>query len=79
MERELIVERVREGITKAQTHGTRSGKPIGRPERTFPKNWQKYYEQWRTEEITAVEFAKLMQMSRPSLYRYINEWEQSKG
>jgi len=30
-ERDLIVERVRSGITHAQKHGTRSGKAIGRP------------------------------------------------
>jgi DNA invertase Pin-like site-specific DNA recombinase len=76
MERELIVERVREGISKAKSHGTRSGKPIGRPIRTFPSRWEKYYDQWKRDEITAVEFARLVGMSRPSLYRYIHEWEQ---
>ncbi len=76
MERELIVERVREGITKAQTHGTKSGKPIGRPLRTFPARWQKYYDQWKVHEITAAEFARLVEMSRTTLYRYISEWEQ---
>jgi DNA invertase Pin-like site-specific DNA recombinase len=75
MERELIVERVREGIEKAKTHGTKSGKPHGRPERTFPKTWGKYYDQWKAGEITAVEFAKLMGMSRATLYRYLDEWE----
>lgn len=31
MERELITERVRAGVRRAQSEGTRSGKPIGRP------------------------------------------------
>lgn len=39
MERELIVERVKEGIEKAKTYGTKSGNPIGRPKRTLPKNF----------------------------------------
>ncbi len=79
MERELIVERVREGITKAQTHGTRSGKPIGRPLRTFPARWQKYYDQWKAHEITAAEFVRLVGMSRTTLYRYIHEWEHNEN
>ncbi len=77
MEREVTIERVREGMVKAKIHGTRSGKAIGRPERTFPKSWQKYYTQWKAEEITGVEFARLMEMSRPSLYRYIHAWERA--
>ena len=43
MERELIVERVREGIEKAKIYGTKSGRPIGRPERELPKDFEKYY------------------------------------
>jgi DNA invertase Pin-like site-specific DNA recombinase len=75
MERELIVERVYEGLHKARTHGTRSGKAIGRPGGlTFPKTWEKYYDQWKKHEITAVQFARLVGLSRSSLYRYIDAW-----
>jgi DNA invertase Pin-like site-specific DNA recombinase len=75
MERELTVARVREGIRKAQLYGTRSGKPIGRPARKIPANFKKYYEMWKSDEITGVEFAKLLDVSRPTLYRYIKEFE----
>lgn len=75
MERELTVERVREGIRKAQKYGTRSGKPIGRPVRKIPSSFIKYYEMWKSEEITGVEFARLLDVSRPTLYRYIREFE----
>lgn len=75
MERELIVDRVREGVEKAKIYGTRSGKPIGRPERQIPKDFEKYYKKWKNKEITAVEFAKLLQVSRMSLYRYIRDYE----
>lgn len=71
MERELIVDRVREGIEKAKIYGTKSGKPIGRPERAVPKDFEKYYKQWKAKEITAVEFSKLLGISRATLYRYI--------
>jgi len=75
MERELTVERVREGIRKAQIYGTRSGRPIGRPARQIPLSFKKYYEMWKDKEITGVEFAKLLDVSRPTLYRYIKEYE----
>lgn len=75
MERELIVDRVKEGIAKAKVYGTKSGKPIGRPERTLPDNFEKYYKRWKSEEITGVEFSKLLGVSRATLYRYIKEYE----
>lgn len=71
MERELIVERVIEGVEKAKKYGTKSGKPVGRPQRELPKDFEKYYKKWENEEITGVEFSKLMGMSRATLYRYI--------
>ena len=71
MERELTVERVREGIRKAKLYGTRTG----RPTRLIPPSFKKYYTMWKDKEITAVEFAKLLDVSRPTLYRYINEYE----
>lgn len=77
-EREKINQRVREGMQKAKIIGTRSGKPIGRPERkdTIPKDFEKYYKRWTNKAITGVEFAKLLGLSRMSLYRYINTYEQ---
>lgn len=77
MERETIQTNVMQGIEKAKLYGTKSGKPIGRPERknTIPKEFKKYYDKWKAKEITAVEFAKLMKMGRTTLYRYIEEWE----
>lgn len=71
MEREQIVERVKEGIEKAKVHGTKSGNPIGRPGVELPKDFKKYYQKWESKEITGVEFAKLLEVSRATLYRYI--------
>lgn len=75
MERETIVTNVRDGVKKAQKYGTKSGRPIGRPLRSIPKNFEKYYLKWKEGEITATEFAKLMEMSRSTLYRYIKLYE----
>lgn len=71
MDREMIVARVKEGIKKAKIFGTKSGKKIGRPEVNLPKCFEKYYDKHDKGEITAVEFAKLMGISRTTLYRYI--------
>lgn len=75
MERETIQLNVKQGIEKAKIYGTKSGKPIGRPERTLPKDFEKYYNRYKTKQITGVEFAKLLQVGRATLYRYITEYE----
>ena len=76
MEREQIVERVREGVEKAKRYGTKSGKPFGRPEPELPVTFDKYYQQWKCGSITAVEFARLLEVSRATLYRWIKLFEQ---
>ena len=75
MERELTVERVREGIAKAKKYGTKSGRPLGRPTRELPANFKKYHSKWKAGEVTGVEFARLLDISRATLYRYIHEYE----
>lgn len=71
MEREMIVQRVREGVQKAKLFGTRSGLAIGRPKRKLPDNFEKYYKKWNAKEIKKVEFCKLIGVSRMTLDRYI--------
>ena len=39
MERELTVERIREGVAKARRYGTRSGRPVGRQPREIPASF----------------------------------------
>lgn len=75
MERETIQLNVKQGIAKAKLYGTKSGKPIGRPERTLPRDFERYYNRYKSKEITGVEFAKLLEVGRATLYRYIAEYE----
>ncbi len=75
MERELTVERIREGIAKTKRYGTRSGRPVGRPPREIPASFKKYYTMWKDGDITATNFARLIRVSRPPLYCYIKEQE----
>jgi len=75
MEREIIVERVREGIEKAKRYGTKSGIPIGRPFPELPDSFEKYYIKMQSGEITKVEFAKLLGISRATAYRWIEHYK----
>ncbi|WP_414628128.1 recombinase family protein [Natranaerobius thermophilus] len=70
-EHERITERVREGVRQAQ----KEGKPIGRPKRKLPKNFSKWYPEWKNGDMTAVEFARIMGVSKPTIYRYIRHYE----
>lgn len=79
MEREQIVERVREGVQKAQMYGTKSGIPFGRPEATLPDSFYKYYDKMKAGEITKVELAKLLGKGRATVYRWIAQYEKSRG
>jgi len=76
MEREITVLRIKEGIEKAKKYGTKSGIAIGCPMRKLPKDFKKYYLKWKKKEFKAVEFARLIGVSRATLYRYINDYEQ---
>jgi len=75
MERELTVERIREGMAKAKRYGTRSGRPVGRPPREIPASFKKYYPMWKDGDITAADFARLIGVSRPTLYKYMKLFE----
>lgn len=48
---------------------------LGRLFRTLPKDFKKYYSRWKDAEITGVELAKLLNISRATLYRHIKGYE----
>lgn len=71
MERENINQNVKQGLEKAKIYGTKSGRPIGRPKAELPKKWDQYYPRYQKGELKAVEMARLLDVSRTTLYRYI--------
>ncbi len=75
MECELTVERIREGMAKAKIYGTKTGRPVGRPPRQIPASFKKYYPMWKDGDITVTDFARLIGVSRPTLYKYIHEYK----
>lgn len=75
MERNMISERVKSGMA----HAIAKGKNIGRPSRTIenlPKSFVKHYLKYSSGQINKGELAKICGVSRQSIYKYINIFEQ---
>jgi len=70
MERDIISARVKSGMANAKA----KGKVIGRPRTdkdNLPTNFLKYYPMYKNEKINITEFARLSELSRKSIYKYI--------
>ena len=70
-ERDEIKTRQAEGIAVAKKNGVK----FGRPAVKIPKDWEKYYKQWKAEKITAVEFMESVGMAKATFYRKLKEYE----
>lgn len=71
LEREIMLQRQREGIEIAKREGKYTGrKRIDCP--AFPH----VYRQWKDEKITAVAAMKMLGISRATFYRRVNEIEE---
>ncbi len=60
MERELTVERIREGLVKAKIYGTKTGRPVGHPPRQIPASFKENYPMWKDGDVTVTDFARLI-------------------
>ena len=70
LERNMIVDRVRSGMANARSKGVR----LGRPKLTIddiPDKVKSMFERYRSNQITKTEYAKLCDISRPTLDKYI--------
>lgn len=70
MERNIISERVKSGMANAKA----KGKEIGRPKMTgdkIPSVFMKYYPMYKKGEMNVTELSKLCEMSRTTVYKYI--------
>ena len=78
MERNMISQRVKSGMANAKA----KGKQIGRPTTTsddIPHIFLKHYPKYKTREINVSEFARLCNMSRTTIYKYIKLVESKQG
>lgn len=70
MERNIISQRVKSGMKNAAAKGAQ----IGRPKTTsdsLPDKFWKYYKKYQNKEINISEFARLMNCTRATMYKYI--------
>ena len=76
LERNIISQRVKSGLDNARAKGKILGRPkVGSEQFEYPKSFYKYYEQWKNKDIKKVEFARLLNISRPTLDLYIKTYE----
>lgn len=72
-ERQNLLERQREGIAIAKEQGKYKGRKQARPEA-----WEEAYAKYRAREIKSVsELAKVLGISRPTVYKLIEQEEQA--
>lgn len=74
MERNMISERVKSGMANAAAKGKIIGRPITTIE-NLPSNFIKHYPKYRSKQINKTELAKICDISRPSVYKYISIYE----
>ena len=70
MERDIISQRVKSGMKNAAA----KGRHIGRPKKTvdvLPDKFWKYYKLYQSKTLSVTEYAKLMNCSRPTIYKYL--------
>lgn len=70
MERDITSNRVKSGLENAKANG----KLLGRPKTTIdniPNIFLRYYPKYKSGNIKIVEFARLCNMSRTTIYKYI--------
>ena len=70
MERNMISQRVKSGMANAKA----KGKKIGRPKVTsedIPNIFLKHYPKYKMKSINISEFARICDMSRTTIYKYI--------
>lgn len=68
-EREIMLQRQREGIAIAK----KAGKYKGRLKKARPKDWETYKEMYYRRELSATALAKRCKVSRPTIYLWLKE------
>lgn len=70
LELSMIRARVKSGVENAKA----KGKPIGRPHTTpdnIPAAFLKFYPAYKSGQLTATEFARVADVGRTTLYKYL--------
>lgn len=70
LERNMIIDRVRSGMSNARAKGVRLGRPTLTVEK-IPSKVLNLYDRYRDKQLSKTEYAKLCDISRPTLDKYI--------
>lgn len=79
-ERENILIRQRQGIdamkiVDGKKISTKTGRPTGRPEISFPENWNEIYPKWKSGQITGVAARQFLNLKTNTFYRLVRKYE----
>lgn len=68
LERDYILQRQKEGIAIAKANGKYKGR-----KKIQNEKFEEIYEKWKNKEITAVKAMKILNISKTTFYRRVNE------
>lgn len=71
MERDMISERIRSGMANAKAKGRTLGHPKLR-HKDIPQKFWKHYPDYKEKRMSLTDLAKIVGVSRPTIYRYID-------
>lgn len=74
MERDMISARVKSGMQNAVAKGVKLGRPTT-DKSNLPMKFLKYYPMYKNNDINVTEFSRLAEVSRKSIYKYIEIME----
>lgn len=82
-ERQNINTRQKQGIASmpvinGKRVSSKTGKATGRPAAEFPEEWEKYYTEWKSGNITAKRCMDDMELKRTTFYKLVKIWEERK-
>ena len=71
IERNLASQRIKSGLENARAKGVKLGRPKTK-EDDIPQVFFKHYPQYKSGKLNKVEFARLCEVSYPTIYKYLN-------
>lgn len=79
-ERENTEKRRKQGvdvmpIVNGKKVSLKTGRPTGRPNATYPDNWEQVYSSWKLGAITATAAMEQLTMKRTTFYKLVKQYE----
>ena len=73
LERNIVSQRVKSGMMNAKSKGKQIGRSTTTKEDVLNnRKFMKYYNQYKNGDTTIMEVSKLCEISRTTVYKYIN-------